>query len=122
MLFNIFDTIGRNLGTKINCGVAATGAIGILRAAFIVTTTVIGLGYLDNDALRLINLILFAFSNGFISTRASILAPGMVPDSQKEQIGVSNFMFLAGGLFSGCVIAVFYGKIFYNYDDHEHDV
>jgi len=72
-IFNVFDTIGRYLGGAIEMKAATVTIMGLLRTLFLITTTYFGLAhsgqaFFDNDMFKLINLVLFAVSNGFIST------------------------------------------------------
>lgn len=85
--FSVFDTIGRYLGGKINTGKNVTIAMSLVRVVFVATTigTVIPWAphaVFDADWFKITNLLLFAFSNGFVSTRCAILAPKLVDQDQ----------------------------------------
>lgn len=61
----------------------------------------------DSDWLKMIVLIIFSISNGFLSTCAAIYAPGLVPEDLKPQTGTYSGIFIVLGIVSGSVIATF---------------
>lgn len=85
LVFNIFDTIGRKLAGKfhLNAKIIMIGAL--VRAIFIPSMIFLALKnnedvpVFETDAFRLINLILFSVTNGYISTQCCIKAPSFVP-------------------------------------------
>eukprot|EP00347_Sterkiella_histriomuscorum_P015986 403354936 len=123
ILFNVFDTIGRWLAGQ-SFGQAPDKLVIILvysRAIFIVTFVLISLDqppmwlFGDNaDWFKVINMILFAFSNGYCSTQCAIKAPSRAPDDSKEQVGTLIGLFLTIGIFLGSLIALGMGKMFHD--------
>jgi hypothetical protein len=56
-------------------------------------------------------MILFAFSNGYVSTLCAVKAPSRAPDDSKEQVGMFIGVFIAIGILIGSLIAIGVGKI-----------
>ncbi len=54
----------------------------------------------QGDWFKLLNMALFAFTNGFCSTLCAIKSPSKAPDDSKETVGT----FVAIGITSGIVI------------------
>ena len=114
LLFNIFDTVGRFLGGKLNISHKMTINLGLLRLVFVPLTILIGLKnpvQLDQDWLKLINLILFALSNGLVSTLCAIKAPQFVREDLREKVGIFISLFLGCGLLTGSLSAMLVGLI-----------
>ena len=85
--FNVFDTIGRTLGGKIMLGARTIIVMSLLRAVTVGTTLAIPLlveplGVFDSDWFKILNMVVFAVSNGYISTQCCILAPQVVRKDQ----------------------------------------
>ena len=84
ILFNVFDATGRKLGGSYSISDKLVPILSLLRLVFIPTTLLIARfncdgdlatcphkmsgGLLDEDWFAIINMILYAFSNGFLST------------------------------------------------------
>ena len=73
LIFNSFDTVGRYIGGALKLPESTVIVIGLSRTIFLFTTTYMGLAHdghpwFDNDILKVLNLVFFAVSNGFIST------------------------------------------------------
>jgi hypothetical protein len=66
----------------------------------------------DADWFKLVNMMLFAFTNGYCSTQSAIKAPSRAPDDSKEQVGTLIGLFLTIGIFVGSLIAIGMGKLF----------
>mmetsp|Transcript_17769 Transcript_17769/g.30087 ORF Transcript_17769/g.30087 Transcript_17769/m.30087 type:complete len:115 (+) Transcript_17769:1179-1523(+) len=113
------DTIGRFMGGSLNEKISAKAAItmGILRLVFIPTTILIAFKsnpewLFDGDWFKIVNMIIFALSNGFISTLCAIKAPSFAKEDQREQIGIFISLFIGLGIVSGSIITLFVGKMF----------
>jgi len=85
ILFNVGDTVGRKLGGLYHIPVKIIIFLAIARASLFITTYMIAyyainkdpsdLGGLNSDAYIVINMILFALTNGYTSTQCAIKAP-----------------------------------------------
>jgi len=81
LLFNIVDTIGRYLGGKIMAKKRIVVTLSILRLIFLFTTAstvLIDTMPFRSDWFRILNLGLYALSNGYLCTQCAIIAPSMV--------------------------------------------
>jgi len=111
-IFNVCDTIGRKLGGKymISSGKVIAGSL--LRTVFVFTTIMIVIYdseptyFFEQDWFKIINLILFALSNGYISTQLCIWAPQFVKEDQREQVGFLNGTFIGSGILMGSIITI----------------
>jgi hypothetical protein len=88
-IFALFDTVGRSIAGKLILKKGPIIILSLLRAVFFVTTFMIvnqqGKGivnFLTGDIFILANLILFALSNGYVSTLCAIQTPSLVPQDQ----------------------------------------
>ena len=88
-LFNVFDTLGRYLAGVPSFMISDKSAIFLcyLRTIFIVTFLLIAFNIppswlfgLDADWFKVLNMCLFAFTNGFVSTLMAIKAPSKAHD------------------------------------------
>lgn len=120
-VFNVLDTIGRWLaGQKFGQGSDRFVLIlTSIRLIFIATFLLIALDVspawlfgIDADWFKLINMILFAFTNGYCSTQCAIKAPSRASDDSKESVGTLIGLFLTLGIFLGSIGAIGMGKIF----------
>lgn len=74
LIFNIFDTIGRKLAGYINLKPSVIIMLSYCRIFFIVLTLLLTqedkekISILETDPIRVLNLVLFSISNGYIST------------------------------------------------------
>eukprot|EP00347_Sterkiella_histriomuscorum_P017529 403348991 len=120
-IFNIFDTVGRWLADK-SFGQSSDRVVLVLtylRVIFIATFLLIAfdeppmwLFGSNSDWFKILNMILFAVSNGYCSTQLAIKAPSRAPDSIKEQVGTLIGLFITLGIFLGSLIAIGVGKLF----------
>jgi hypothetical protein len=78
------DTFGRYFGDKINIRINSIIILSILRTLLLISSTLFAKNIIENDILNILNLALFAFSNGFLSTLCCIKAPGLVKEDQRE--------------------------------------
>jgi len=80
IIFNVVDTIGRYTGGKFQFKKHGVVILGLTRLVFIVTTILIAINNLtgnfwDQDWVKVVNMALFAFTNGLTGTMCAILAP-----------------------------------------------
>lgn len=73
LLFNVCDTIGRFLGGKVMAPVRVIISGSIARTIFAVSTILIAFKVspdwlFSSDAFKIINMLLFAITNGYVST------------------------------------------------------
>jgi len=78
--FNVFDTIGRWLGGKLHLSGKTIIAMSYLRVVFVVSTALIAVeaspGFLfGKDYFKVLNMMLFGISNGYVGTQCAIKAP-----------------------------------------------
>lgn len=92
-LFNVFDTVGRFMGgiPKFTLPDKVVIISSYARIIFILTFMLIAWAvspkWLFGDSadwFKILNMILFAFSNGFISTQLAIKAPSQAREDSKE--------------------------------------
>ena len=67
-IFNITDIIGRYLGDKIYISINKIIFLSFTRALLVISTTLIATHIWYFDAVNIVNLIVFAYSNWFLST------------------------------------------------------
>ena len=111
LTFNILDTVGRKMGGMMEVPSGVVYTLSLIRTAFVVSTIMIAQkegvsGFANSDAFKIINLILFAWSNGFVSTCCAIQAPRFVENDQKEQVGIFVGLFIIIGITIGSIIAM----------------
>jgi equilibrative nucleoside transporter 1/2/3 len=112
-IFNVFDTIGRFLPAKIQLFTPNTVfALSISRLIFIPLCVLIQLssspsGIFQSDWFRIMNMAVFAITNGYASTLLMMFGPSMVEDHELERTGIIMGTHLVGGIFFGSVIASF---------------
>eukprot|EP00349_Pseudokeronopsis_sp_Brazil_P011167 CAMPEP_0202978220 /NCGR_PEP_ID=MMETSP1396-20130829/84718_1 /ASSEMBLY_ACC=CAM_ASM_000872 /TAXON_ID= /ORGANISM="Pseudokeronopsis sp., Strain Brazil" /LENGTH=175 /DNA_ID=CAMNT_0049717123 /DNA_START=1134 /DNA_END=1661 /DNA_ORIENTATION=+ len=116
--FSIFDALGRYLAGKpmflINdrLTLVLTYSRAIFIVTFLLTVNQVGPDWLfTSDWFKMVNMMLFAFSNGFCSTLCAIKAPNKTPEELKESAGIFVSIFLSGGILAGSIIAIFVGQI-----------
>ena len=119
LTFNIFDTVGRFLGGQ-SWAFLSDRAIFIVtysRIIFMVTGLLIAYNVApswlfgaDADWFKIINMALFALSNGYCSTQCAIKAPSRAPDDSKESVGTFIGVFITLGIVMGSIIAIGMGK------------
>ena len=66
----------------------------------------------DADWFKIVNMMLFAFTNGYCSTQCAIKAPSRAPDDSKESVGTFIGMFITLGILTGSILAIGMGKMF----------
>lgn len=112
-LFNIFDTLGRFLGGKYQIFNPKTVIIHTLgRFVFIFTSFLIFYHViLYHDFLMILNMIGFAFTNGYGSTLTMMFAPSLVKDEHKEKAGMIMAFHLVGGIMMGAFVAIGFSNL-----------
>lgn len=112
LIFNIFDTTGRKLASYVNIRPTTVILLSYARIGIIALTIFLTqkdstkVTVFETDPFRLLNLIVFSISNGYLSTQACIKAPGFVPKDQQHQIGLLNGLSIQTGILIGSIIAV----------------
>jgi len=112
LTFNIMDTVGRKAGGMVTVSTWLTISLSILRVGLIASTILIALSddddsrFIEKDTVKIINMVVFAFSNGFVSTLCAIKAPQYVPEDQREQVGIFVGLSIATGIVIGSLIAI----------------
>lgn len=66
---------------------------------------------INADWFKIINMIVFAFSNGYVSTLCAVRAPNAAHDDLKESVGMFVSIFLTSGIFFGSILAIGVGEI-----------
>lgn len=111
--FNVFDTIGRYAGGAYQLFTPRTVIIlTVLRLVFIFTFIGIGKEWgpaflFSSDWFKIVNMMVFALTNGYNSTLLMIYGPSIVRDEHKERAGMTMSFHLVGGIFAGSLIATF---------------
>lgn len=119
-IFNVCDTFGRWLAGQKFAQAPDTLVLIMTygRVIFVATFLLIafnvapsGLFGRDADWFKIINMVLFALTNGYCSTQCAVKAPSRAPDDSKEQVGGLISIFLTTGILMGSLIAIGMGKI-----------
>ena len=86
-VFSVFDTVGRKMGGLKMFDMESTGIkiLTLSRIIFIFTFYMIAFkqGFLYSDWFVIINMVLFAFTNGYAATLCAVKAPGTVPVNER---------------------------------------
>ena len=82
--FNIFDTVGRFIGGVPSLMLKKESplihALGFGRLIFVAIAILIQVGLITQTSVIIINMVLFALTNGYIQTLACVYAANMVPE------------------------------------------
>jgi hypothetical protein len=111
LVFNVTDTIGRKAGALISLPDGVVYILSLLRLALVVLTIIIvkddgDSNFIEKDAVKMMNLALFAFTNGFVSTQCAIRAGKFVPEDLRDKIGIYVSLSIGLGILCGSVIAI----------------
>lgn len=68
----------------------------------------------SGDWFKLLNMALFAFSNGYLSTQCAVKSPSRAPDDSKEAVGTFVGVFITVGIVLGSIVAVGTGQAIRN--------
>lgn len=115
-IYNFFDTIGRYLVSKVTPTKKLAYFSSLIRAVFLVTF-ILGNYFQDRydqiftSVFIIINITLFALTNGIGTTLCFGIAPTLVNDELKGQAGASVSFFTIVGIFLGACLAFLTGVI-----------
>lgn len=117
-IFNVFDTIGRWAGGKkqLDLQISTVNISSYLRTLFIgtflLTDFIAPPAWVWNtDWFKILNLVLFAFTNGYISTLCAVKAPGTVKETRRAIVGAYIGVFIGIGILLGSILAIGMGPI-----------
>ncbi|TNV72798.1 hypothetical protein FGO68_gene5917 [Halteria grandinella] len=112
--FNLFDTIGRWLAGQSYGGLPDKVVLVMTYSRFIFIATTflvdqnVGPAWLTgSDWFKLLNMALFAFTNGYCSTQCAIKAPSRAPEDSKEVVGIFIGISITSGIVMGSLLALF---------------
>ena len=112
LLFSVFDTIGRYWAEHYQILKQKKIIIlNLLRSAFILTFILIAktdtpAWLIGSDWFKIVNMSLFAFTNGYWGTCLMIFGPNWVNHKGKEKTGMIMNIHLVGGIFIGSLFAI----------------
>ena len=114
VVFNFGDTVGRNLPCSLRSRVVVLSLV-VARALFgplfyLCRTSVAAAGggakpEVDSDAFPLVVMLIFAVSNGWLTTCAFMHAPSDVAPTERKRAGTLMVMFLNAGLTCGSLLS-----------------
>lgn len=115
-VFNVGDTIGRYIGGvpifQIPIGnTKLMHVLGFARLIFVVISILIMLWQIHSPLIQISNLILFAFSNGYLSSIFFCFAPAVVDDSEQDQLGNLMVIMITLGVSVGGLIQIPLAKL-----------
>ena len=112
-VFSIFDTVGRKMGGVkfFDIGVTSIKVGAGLRTLFIATFYLIAFQVgpswmFVSDWFIILNMVVFAFSNGYVSTLCAVKAPGTVEEGRRGQVGSLIGIIITFGIFVGATFAI----------------
>jgi hypothetical protein len=112
-IYNCFDTVGRWLGGNPKFDLSRhkirfwSHARVIFIATFLLTDFVAPPAWIWNtDWFKLLNLIAFAMSNGYLATMAAVKAPGTVKESRRALVGAYIGICVGIGVLIGACLGV----------------
>ena len=110
-IFNLFDTVGRyagglkSLDLKIRNVKLGAYARLIFIATFLLTDFEAPPKWISNvDWFKLLNLVLFAFTNGYFGTLCAVKAPGTVKESRRAIVGAYIGTAISMGILLGSIL------------------
>ncbi|CAI2362582.1 unnamed protein product [Moneuplotes crassus] len=112
-IYNLFDTIGRFAGGFVQILTSETlFYLTITRLVFIPTSVLVQLNsrpswIFQSDWFRILNMALFAVTNGYNSTLCMMYGPSQTDKNSKERAGIIMSFHLLGGVFVGALISTF---------------
>ncbi|CAI2366910.1 unnamed protein product [Moneuplotes crassus] len=112
-LYNFFDTIGRFAGGFVKIFSPTTIiSLTITRLIFIPLSVLVQIGstpswIFESDWFRILNMAIFALTNGYNSTLCMVYGPSCTDKNSKERAGIIMSLHLVGGIFGGSLISSF---------------
>ena len=110
-IFNVFDTVGRWAGgqkyfdLKIRSVKVGTYSRVIFIATFLLTDFAAPPTWIwDVDWFKVLNLVLFAFTNGYLGTLCAVKAPGTVKESRRAIVGAYIGTSISIGILLGSIL------------------
>jgi hypothetical protein len=110
-MFNIMDTVGRWCGgmPRFDLKIKTVNRCAYLRTIFIATFLLTDFKakptwIWNTDGFKIINLVLFAFTNGLLGTLCAVKAPNTVKESRRAIVGAYIGIFIAIGILVGSVL------------------
>ena len=117
-IFNIFDTVGRYAGgmRALDLKIHTVNISSAARILFIATFLLIDFEVPPTwlfglDWFKILNLVLFAFSNGYLGTLCAIKAPGTVKETRRAQVGAYVGTCIGIGILFGAIMQIGMGPI-----------
>ena len=112
-LFNLFDTLGRMSAslTFMKLSRRMTLLANYCRTFFLATFLLVafeaGPAWLfTSDWFKVLNMVLFAFTNGWLSSLCVIITPEHVKQSERGEIGALINPTIVGGILIGSILAI----------------
>lgn len=110
-IFSVFDSVGRKMGgmPTFDIHTKTLKIISAFRLIFIATFYLVAFEvspFFTTDYFIIINMTIFAFSNGYTSTLCAVKAPMQVAEDKRGQVGSFVGTCLTGGIFIGTLIAL----------------
>lgn len=112
-IFSVFDTVGRKLGglKQFDLSVGGIKVVSATRLIFLATFWLIAFQIGPSwlfvaDWFIITNMVVFSFSNGYVSTLCAVKAPGQVPSEKAGQVGAFIGTTLTLGILLGSLIAL----------------
>ena len=105
-MFNVFDTIGRSLPAKVPpCQPRVLAIFPVARTVFIPLFTFGLIWSTWNDWATVVLMVVFALTNGYVTSASFMVGPGLVPHQHREEAGFIMSLFLQMGILLGSQIA-----------------
>ena len=116
--FNVMNTLGTFAAGRVMLKPWTIYLGSWLRSLLVVSTFLIVIydhkgrkDLLNSPVVKITNLLVVGFTNGFISTQCAIQAPQFVVQEQREQIGMFVGLAIVSGVFLGSMVAIPVGEI-----------
>ena len=117
-MFNVFDTVGRYMGGLefFDIQIRKINICSYLRTIFILTFLLTDfmaapLWLWDSDTFKILNIVAFAFTNGYISTLCAVKAPQTVEIQRRNQVGAYIGTCIQLGVLLGCIFQLGMGPV-----------
>mmetsp|Transcript_23685 Transcript_23685/g.29364 ORF Transcript_23685/g.29364 Transcript_23685/m.29364 type:complete len:184 (-) Transcript_23685:81-632(-) len=108
-LFNLLDSIGRFCGgfpglMLSHCTIKLSSVVRIVFFALFLLVS-FDVSFFESDWFIILNLVLFSFTNGYISTLCAVKAPQTVEGDAKGQVGGFVGITISTGIVLGSILA-----------------